>query len=226
MRQYTPHSRGSHVWLHIHLHLSPCLHAIAAMAAIFMSAGPPLRARDFLTENLIKRIQDAGANDFLDMVVAFHHPITGKPVFFIPDFPHVVKKVVNALDNDKRELTRTVAVDGTDQDDIMCLQQLKDVWDFAKVSRRLGDALAPEGAANEIGITTDKFKEAHFIKTPSVQARRYCGYWCSMHGRYCIAPDSNADVNPLRSYPLPLHPGQTKCACYGPCRCCHSQCCA
>ena len=60
MHQYTPNSHGSHVWLHIHLHLSPCLHAIAAMAAIFMSAGPPLRARDFLTENLIKRIQDPG----------------------------------------------------------------------------------------------------------------------------------------------------------------------
>jgi hypothetical protein len=37
--------------------------------------------------------------------VAFAHPITGKPVFFVPDTPHLVKKLRNSLNASGRGVT-------------------------------------------------------------------------------------------------------------------------
>jgi len=52
-----------------------------------------LTADQFLTAALQKRLKEVGAERYLKMKVAFPHPITGKHVFLIDDFPHAIKKV-------------------------------------------------------------------------------------------------------------------------------------
>jgi len=41
-----------------------------------------------------------------DTIIAWKHPITGQPVFILEDMPHVVKRIVNAMESSSRKNQR------------------------------------------------------------------------------------------------------------------------
>jgi len=116
----------------------------------------------FLSQKLAQQMKDAGAGEHLERPVAFPHPVTRKPVFCVPDFPHAAKKVVNGLHNKNRNITRTVA----GREEVVCLQLFEDVWKFNTTCSRVDDPSGPATAAGQVSLTTDKIAPEYFRKTP------------------------------------------------------------
>lgn len=119
-------------------------------------------ASRFLTEDLKRTLEEYDTNfeATVETTVAFPHPITGRPVFLVPDFPHNIKKFVNGLENNKRVITRTVkTLAGEEHEEPLSLKMMKDAWKWSNADTRA----APAGS---VALSADSFTDQHFIKTP------------------------------------------------------------
>ena len=116
----------------------------------------PITAQGLLTPVVRRKFDVAGQNcppllELLAMAVAFEHPVTGAPVFLVPDLMHVIKRWRNAMSSRNIEQHK---------DGVVLRAGLKMLQSVYEEVEALGAAGAMRGAAH---MTTSKFSQGHFI---------------------------------------------------------------
>jgi hypothetical protein len=112
---------------------------------------------DYIDDETRSLFKKRGMEEFLKKKVAMKCPLSGEPIFIVEDMPHVVKRIVNALDRSSKSNEARNLQYGKGQ--YMNLRIIEQVWELTG------------GKSNQLHCT--KLTEAHFHKDNFSRMRVY-----------------------------------------------------